>query len=353
MKSTNRTPGRCFVISPIGQEGSEVRRHADEVFRHIILPAVERFGLKASRSDHLDDPGKISDQMFERILNDDLCIAVLTGFNPNVFYELAIAQFARRPVIIMLEKGNDLPFDVQDLRYVPYDFWPSSIVSGECVDALVKQIDKLRAGGWKVPPLSGKLARFGEPVESPTDIKFFERSGNFGDDRAWLGLLNDAKTSISIMGVALLSWVMTDNFEQTVIQKLREGCHIRVMTLHEKNDSIDALNYSNKIDESAKHVKEQIHLSSKTYLRLDSEYQKFEFRKLRDNTPNFALTLTDQSALMVQYLHSLNWGLGPHLQCNPESPLYRIVENEFNKLWESAEIASKEEAEETQKTGDS
>src|SRR5215470_9053725 len=131
MSESRQSFGRCFVISPIGQEGTDVRRHADEVFKHIILPAMKKCGLEPHRSDHLSAPGRISGQMFERILSDDLCIAVLTNHNPNVFYELAIAHFARRPVIIMLEKGEDLPFDIKDLRCVYYDFWPTPILEGE------------------------------------------------------------------------------------------------------------------------------------------------------------------------------------------------------------------------------
>ena len=33
--------------------------------------------------------------------------SLLTGFNPNVFYELAVAQSAARPVVILIEKGLD------------------------------------------------------------------------------------------------------------------------------------------------------------------------------------------------------------------------------------------------------
>ncbi len=43
--------------------------------------------------------------MFKSILHGDLCVAVLTGYNPNVFYELAIAQAAACPTIILIEKG--------------------------------------------------------------------------------------------------------------------------------------------------------------------------------------------------------------------------------------------------------
>src|SRR5437016_1598412 len=86
----------CFVISPIGAAGSETRKHADDVFKSIIKPATDQCGLIAHRSDHLVKPGRITDEMHERILNDDICIALLTGRNPNVFYELAVAQSASR-----------------------------------------------------------------------------------------------------------------------------------------------------------------------------------------------------------------------------------------------------------------
>ena len=55
--------GRCFVISPIGDEGSTVRQHADTVFKDIIEPAVAACHLAAVRSDHIQTPGLISTEM--------------------------------------------------------------------------------------------------------------------------------------------------------------------------------------------------------------------------------------------------------------------------------------------------
>ena len=95
--------------------------------------------------------------MFQHLLHDDLCIAVLTGYNPNVFYELAIAHSARRPVIMMVEKGKELPFDIQDLRCVPYDLWPSDISAGTYVDALTRQVEEIKAANWSVAPISAEF----------------------------------------------------------------------------------------------------------------------------------------------------------------------------------------------------
>ena len=115
---------RCFVISPIGESGSQTREHADDVFEFIIKPAMDELGIHVYRADHSQQIGRITEQMFNSIMEEDLCVAILTFCNPNVFYELAIAQCAARPVIILIEKGQTIPFDVHDLRAVEYDLRP-------------------------------------------------------------------------------------------------------------------------------------------------------------------------------------------------------------------------------------
>jgi hypothetical protein len=44
---------QCFIISPIGQEDSDIRKHADDVFEYIIKPAMEEYEINAFRSDHI------------------------------------------------------------------------------------------------------------------------------------------------------------------------------------------------------------------------------------------------------------------------------------------------------------
>ncbi len=122
---------KCFVISPIGPAESEIRRRADQVLRHIIEPAMDGLDVTPVRSDQMVEPGRISEQMFREILTSKICVVVLTGENPNVFYELAVAQCAARPVVLLLEKGKQPPFDVQDLRIVEYDLSDPDRVIGK------------------------------------------------------------------------------------------------------------------------------------------------------------------------------------------------------------------------------
>lgn len=151
---------KCFVISPIGAEKSETRGHADDVLEFIILPAMKKFKQKfdididAVRADHIQSMGQITKQMFEAILGADLCVAILTEHNPNVFYELAVAQAAARPAIILLEKGQEIPFDIKDLRVVHYALQPiTQLIKGVYADEVYEYVKAVHQAGWSTPSL--------------------------------------------------------------------------------------------------------------------------------------------------------------------------------------------------------
>jgi len=145
---------RCFVISPIGEEGSPVRAHADDVMEFIIKPALAKHDIEGVRSDQMAESGTITEQMFREIVSADVCVVVLTGFNPNVFYELAVAQSAARPVVILIEKGLALPFDVKDLRCIQYEMVPvSRLVKGAFAERVDEMLEEIRKTGWKAPSL--------------------------------------------------------------------------------------------------------------------------------------------------------------------------------------------------------
>jgi O-acetyl-ADP-ribose deacetylase (regulator of RNase III) len=153
-------PGSCFVISPIGERDTPVRRHADAVFERLIAPAMRAVDMTATRADHVDVPGRISEQMFRAILQDDLCIAVLTFSNPNVFYEVAVAQCNQRPLILLLREGDRVPFDTSDYRVVQYPRQLKGKGVPLAVDDIVDQIRAVQAGTWTPPKVYGDLRPF-------------------------------------------------------------------------------------------------------------------------------------------------------------------------------------------------
>jgi len=112
---------KCFVISPIGEEKSEIRIRADQILNYIIDPVAQECGFRAIRADKISKPGIITNQVIEHIIEDPLIIADLTGKNPNVFYELAIRHSIRKPLVQIIQKGEDIPFDVSVMRTIPID----------------------------------------------------------------------------------------------------------------------------------------------------------------------------------------------------------------------------------------
>lgn len=127
----------CFYVTPIGEEGSEQRKHSDLFLSSIVEPALEQFGLRVVRADAIDKPGTITRQIIDYLLKSRLVVADLSFSNPNVFYELAIRHAARLPVVQIIRAADRVPFDVQQIRTVRID--TSDIYS------LVPKIDTYRS----------------------------------------------------------------------------------------------------------------------------------------------------------------------------------------------------------------
>jgi hypothetical protein len=111
----------CFYITPIGDEGSEPRRHSDLFLGSIIEPALSNFGLKVVRADNIGEPGIITRQVIEHLLRCRLVIADLSFHNPNVFYELALRHAVRLPIVQIIRAGDRIPFDIHQMRTVVID----------------------------------------------------------------------------------------------------------------------------------------------------------------------------------------------------------------------------------------
>jgi hypothetical protein len=114
---------RCFVIGPIGKEGSLERKHADMLLNNVIREALKDCDppYEVVRSDEIPDPGMITDLMIYEIMNAELVIADLTYLNANAFYEIGIRHAALKPAIHFAQSGTELPFDAMAHRAVIED----------------------------------------------------------------------------------------------------------------------------------------------------------------------------------------------------------------------------------------
>lgn len=113
----------CFYVTPIGDEASEERKHADVFLGHLVEPAVEALdaGMNVVRADHIENPGLITAQVIQHILHARLVIADLSFHNPNVFYELALRHATGKPTVLICRQQDKLPFDISDIRTIRVD----------------------------------------------------------------------------------------------------------------------------------------------------------------------------------------------------------------------------------------
>ena len=81
---------------------------------------MKKKGYEVNRADNLSQPGIITHQIIDELIEADLVIADLTSFNPNVFYELSVRHAAEKPIIHMIEWGQDIPFDIANFRTIFY-----------------------------------------------------------------------------------------------------------------------------------------------------------------------------------------------------------------------------------------
>jgi hypothetical protein len=104
----------CFTIMPFGG-------WLDDYYESIYCPAIEAAGLAPKRADDLFTPSSIVTDIWNYTKKAKMLLADLTGKNPNVFYELGLAHALAKPVILVAESMEDIPFDLRALRIIIYD----------------------------------------------------------------------------------------------------------------------------------------------------------------------------------------------------------------------------------------
>ena len=329
---------KCFVISPIGLPGSDIRERADAVLDYIIEPALRDLAIEAHRADRLAEPGLITDQMIAAILNYDLCVADLTGHNPNVFYELAIAQAAERPVVLLKLAGEIIPFDVKDYRIIEYDLKPRSIKTDRWIPSLKDQITRVLAPGYKPPKLLrgtsiSKLDGFGSYMINV-------RSEEFGDAPRFHEVVQRAGQYCCLMGVSLKVWATADG--QRVLQDLASRrVPVKVLIMDAKNPGLASMINSDLAAEDLEAVKKQTQRMAEYFQGVAvANPATFEIRRINKGLPHFQLIATEKTVLVLQYMFSRGTADSPLQQFPSGSQLHGAFLDEFDKLWKLNEAGS-------------
>ena len=96
--------------------------------------------LDCTRGDDIFGLNVVMDDVRAAIATADLVIAYLSGQNPNVFYEVGIAHTLGKPVLLLSQAIEDVPFDLRHRRVLPYEY-TKSLPMRSCIGRFVRGTD--------------------------------------------------------------------------------------------------------------------------------------------------------------------------------------------------------------------
>lgn len=119
-RSFNPKDDLCFVVMPLSVP------RLDTIFEEVIKPTLEGLNLTVHRSDMIMETGTLMESIWTSIFESRMVVAELTGRNPNVYYEVGLADTVGVPVIPLTQ---ELPrvFDVQHKNHIVYEDSPAGL----------------------------------------------------------------------------------------------------------------------------------------------------------------------------------------------------------------------------------
>lgn len=123
-----------FVLMPF-------RTELTPVYDDHIKSVARKLGLSIKRGDDFFSAHRIMKDVWAGIYNAKVIIADCTDRNPNVFYEIGIAHTIGKPVILITQSIDDVPFDIRDFRFIKYNYTPPGMKEFE--KSLEKTIKKI------------------------------------------------------------------------------------------------------------------------------------------------------------------------------------------------------------------
>lgn len=109
-----RMNSQYLFISPFGGQYREI----EEAIAQTLL----EIGVEPILAEKMAPKGSIAEAIQRLIEQADFIIADLTGYNPNVMYEIGFALGLRKPLLLIVQHGSKrLPSDMSGHLFLVYD----------------------------------------------------------------------------------------------------------------------------------------------------------------------------------------------------------------------------------------
>ncbi|HMZ44041.1 MAG TPA: TRAFs-binding domain-containing protein [Anaerolineales bacterium] len=141
----------AFVVMPFGKKkgGDGSLYDFNAIYKELIKPALEEAGFEPFRADEETSSGDILTDMFQELLLADLCLCDLSIDNANVYYELGIRHAFRKRGVVHIQAGRAyMPFDIFNVRTLPYHITPEGVPDPQYIKADIKAIARMTRDTW-------------------------------------------------------------------------------------------------------------------------------------------------------------------------------------------------------------
>jgi hypothetical protein len=104
----------AFVIMPL--------RNANlmNIYNTVVKPIVESKNLECRISEDYPTNKELMKVIWKAICQSQVVIAELTGFNPNVMYELGISHTVGKETIMIIDENQKFPFNISHINIIHY-----------------------------------------------------------------------------------------------------------------------------------------------------------------------------------------------------------------------------------------
>lgn len=116
------------------------------VYEDHLKSVARELSVTIARADDFFTNHDVITDIWSAIVASKILVADCTGRNPNVFYEIGLAHAIGKPVVLITQQSEDIPFDLRHRRYITYELTPRGMKAFEQAlkKAIINTIEEVR-----------------------------------------------------------------------------------------------------------------------------------------------------------------------------------------------------------------
>ena len=316
---------KCFVMMPFDSAFNDVY----EAIKQAVNSVFANDDCSCIRLDEIITAGRITDDLIQELQEAFICIADITGNNPNVMWEVGYAMALEKPTIFINQSLKSMPFDIKDMRGLEYSM-------ENLEETLRKPLEKSLKNTYL-----RYLSKHAENLKAQSEVKKGDLIiHDHLSDTYLRKMFSGAKESIRIQQI----WMTNFMSVRSTLVDCAKNCNIRILFLdphsiqtkyrsndlgyHDKKGLSDDSNYVRRMIES--------NLIAFGKLKKDAKVNGNIDIRFYDTTPVVSIYGYDEKNIIGIYWRKKGAVSAPQMEVDLETELGKVSQAHFEDIWDSA-----------------